>query len=151
MKFIPVDKPHSWLQWPVKLPNCNNKHPHITAKFFGQTPLNFKAIEEACSTLPPVHLMDLSDLTWSPVKFGENIFVLALTSYPDQMKAYNNLFRFIRDEHKFQPHITVHEKHWSRIKQLNLTPQLEGLEIGKIELCVSEKVHQGPYCMEYFV
>lgn len=137
MKLVMVEKPYSWLQWPVQLLNCEKKNLHITAKFFGAATINHRHVRAMTEDVAPFY--PVQHFEWRANMFGPNKtdYVLELTKVPTSMIIVHQAFGLIQDQyspHRF--HITVPDLYWAKVQSENLTPLSEGLHIGELELCV---------------
>jgi hypothetical protein len=142
MKIVNVDKPYSWLQWPVTLKSCDESGLHLTTKFFGKAKVNPESIREMMQHFGPLPsamhpcLPEASDYRWEAAKFGDAL-VLELTQYPIGIVYAHARFSLIQDDFTpFGPHITVPRGYWEKVVREKLTPQDEKLCFGALELCL---------------
>jgi hypothetical protein len=134
LNIITVDKPYSWLQWPVSLLNYEDGHPHVTAKFFGKAKISGYFLSKELSIFEDTHFRS-TDFVWLPKMFQEN-FVLELIGYPAILHHVHHKFDLIEDQFfPFKPHITVSEFYWNLVKDNNLTPEKEEFKLGNLEFC----------------
>lgn len=131
------NKGYSWLQWPVTVKGCKKETLHVTTKFFGQVELNKLAVEirtnDAYKSWRPEHF------AWEPVKFAELIYVLELTKYPAALGITHQQFDIIKDAFEpYRPHISVPLDYWNKVLSGDLTPVMEELTFGELELCIGQ-------------
>ncbi len=143
MKLFKIDKPYSWLQWPVTVLSCTQDL-HITAKFFGSIELDESAIEIRIDKglFLPNRLFE-----WKPTIFGDYTYVLELTRVPPALFAVHSTFSIVKDQFTpWRPHITVPKDYWELVKEKNLTPQSEMLRLGEIELYLYSPTERCSVC-----
>jgi hypothetical protein len=137
VKLIEVKKEYSWLQWPVKLLNFESPRCHITAKFFGHAELDPSEVAKALEPVSSMAGRWGNFFQWEPDRFNDLVYVLKLTAMPYQLRATHECFRIFKDQFDpFQPHITVDQRYWLKVRDEKLTPDSEQMEVGELELCL---------------
>lgn len=138
MKVIEVEKPYSWLQWPVRLKNCPEPKLHITAKFFGQAAIDPNYVRLIAQNTR-LSYEDVAGLTWSHELFAGLTHCLELHGVPSTMIAVHHAFGLIRSDFTpWRPHISVPTAYWEQVVANQWTPKSEELLIGDLELCLSQ-------------
>jgi hypothetical protein len=143
MKTVNVNKPYSWLQWPVRLKNLEKPGLHVTVKYFGEAAINPKYVGHALDNLPRIELTKF--LSWRPECFDETlgIYVLELLHVPPAMIVAHQQFALIKDQFEpWRPHITVPLAYWDRVAKDGWTPQSEELTFDEIELCLGSSEYE---------
>jgi hypothetical protein len=134
MRVIELPKPYSWLQWPVTLKGCPKEHLHITAKFFGDAPIDRLAVIGRVPLQQVIWFAE--EFVWAPAGFSGQ-HVLELVKCPEEIWNIHNRFDIIKDQFTpWRPHITVTREYWARVQLEGLTPESECLSIGELELCL---------------
>lgn len=140
MKLIEVDKPYSWLSWPVTLKNCKEPSLHLTLKFFGHAKIEPAVVEEVLANQPRIEGIDVQwlrqRLTWVPEIFSGPVHVLEFNNaYTSLIRRIHSEFALIKDQFiPWRPHITVPYDYWNCVREERLTPSSEELTFGPIEL-----------------
>ncbi len=139
--FYP-DRSYSWLQFPVRLKRLpQERHPHMTLKFFGEASIDPYAIEARIAA--DVHQsLKAEDFAWEPRFWSSpfdhrNYHVLAFTKYPTILDFMHKLFDVIKDQYiPWTPHITVPKDYYLLVEDQAFSPAECGLEFGEIEICL---------------
>lgn len=136
-----ADKEYSWLQWPVKLKNCKKESLHITAKFFGRAAVNPDSVTKLLEDCDDIILnFRTHHFNWKPEIFHDLVYVLELVRHPYTMDYVHGRFDLINDQFKpWRPHISVPKDYWDFVNKTMLTPELEEIEIGPLQLCLGGK------------
>lgn len=135
-------KSYSWLQFPATLKDYpENRHPHLTVKFFGETIVNRYAIEHRVGQNLQKSLR-VGEMTWEPKFWSSpfdhrNYYVLTFKKFPSILNFIHDLFDVIKDPYMpWVPHITVTPEYFRTVEDRQLTPLECELEFGEIELCL---------------
>lgn len=131
------EKNWSWLQWPVTVKTYAEPNPiqlHVTAKFFGDANIDRLAI---IGRIPLQRTMWFAgEFLWTPTIFARG-HVLELVKYPAELLEIHQRFDIIEDQFKpWRPHISVPREYWIKVDSQGLTPEMEELTFGEIELCL---------------
>lgn len=131
MKIIEHVKPYSWLQWPLRLKNCNESV-HITAKYFGKADIDPWAIDRR---MRGNFFLPHDQFEWRPELFSDIIPVLELVRVPAALLSVHHSFDVIRNDFfPYRPHITVPKEYWAWVNLNKIKIQEELILIGEPEL-----------------
>lgn len=132
----------SCLMWPCTMDLVEDRL-HMTAKFFGDTPITIEEISDVLDKLPDFDKpFNMSEFEWQPVVFHTNndgkVPVLEFTKVPDVVSAIHDaLSTFRKDDYpNYRPHITVSREIWEQVADGELTPKDAGLSFLPLELSI---------------
>jgi hypothetical protein len=134
MKIIEIDKPYSWLQYPVTMSTFKSDTLHLTIKYFGNVKINPYKVERLVRKFERYKLADLKKIEWTTQMFGETP-VLELYRYPAWINRLHEQFDLIADQFpSYRPHISISQEYWERARSEIHRPYEVDLKIGGLEL-----------------
>lgn len=143
MKLIEfANKSYSWLQWPVTLRSLEKTPLHVTAKFLGEGMWNPAGFTDLLGASNYKMTWDIGefDFQWAPEIFFSLTPVLRFTRFPIAWSAIHSRMDFVQDQFPvYQPHITVPQEYWDKVRIQNILPRDEKMRVGPLEFCLGVK------------